>query len=84
MTERNIPQQRTGEELKESIRVVNRVGELALEMKPDGSDSELKKQLDEEYGPGGWATREAAPRTTEEHLIQNAGILILEVYVKDE
>lgn len=79
-----IPSQRTGAELYETTRVIKRVGELALEMKSNGEDSDLRQELDDEYGPGGWAYREAAPITTEERLFQNMGLLIFEIYIPDK
>lgn len=83
MAEGFIPRQRTGEDYYENERVIKRIGELDLEMKSTGEHSELRSQLDNEYGPGGWATREVLPETTAERLYQNMGLLILEVYVRD-
>lgn len=74
-----VPRQRTGED---NERIIKRIGEIELEMRYDGSPSPLKRHLDEQYGPDGWGTREAAPETTVERIYQNMGLLILEVYEK--
>jgi hypothetical protein len=74
-----VPRQRTGED---NEHIIKRIGEIELEQRFDGSPAPLKQELDEQYGPEGWGTRETAPVSTAERIYQNMGLLILEVYQK--